>query len=257
MGATKFKNPITFERAVTHTGDLNLAGATVTPPTAKPADAGGLFTLASYRVIVEDFEGVAGGTKPPHLTTDAQATGTADYVTGGLGQFRLGLTAADAAEAAQILGHEVDITDAPIIRWRVRVDGLGLDATGGEQLVVGLASAHANAEDSLDNVAVHAWFKVVATDNSILYESDDGTTDEAAADSGVDLADDTWVTLEIDATTLAAVAFKVNGAIVGTTDMSDATGVVRAFACIQRANNTGTEAARDLELDYYQIVVAR
>lgn len=213
--------------------------------------------LGSRRVVAEDFEGVASGALPAYLTEDLHASGTGDYVTGGEGLYRVALTATDAAEAAQILGHEVDVTKGPVLTARFRVDGLPLDATGGERLVVGITGTHATAEASLDDVGVHAWFRIEGAALDLLYESDDGTTDDDDNDSGVNLADDTFVEVGIDLTTLGAVVFSVNGTAVGTTDMTDATGILRFIACIQRDDNSGTEATRDLEVDYYQIVASR
>lgn len=210
------------------------------------------FNLDARYAFEEDFAAIAGSTAPAHIDTDVQATATADYVTGdGTGVFALGLTAADAAEAAQFFGHELDIVKKPVVEFRVKLDGAPMLATI-ERFVVGVASAHANAEDGLDAVATNAWFRVEGDSLNLLYESDDGTTDDDDNDSGVDIVDDTYLRLGIDFSVLSSVKFLVNGAQVGTTDMSDATGALRIFACIQRDDDTGTEAARTLEVDYYK-----
>lgn len=209
--------------------------------------------------VFEDFRGIAGATEPPYITTNVQTAATVDYVTGfGTGLYAVSLTNNDAADAGQILCDEVDITTGPVFDFKARLDGLPLLAV--ERFVIGLASAHANAEDALDDVATNAWFRVEGTSLNLLWETDDGTTDDDDNDTGIDLVDDTFFEGRIDFRDLTAVKFyvKVSGTwtLVGTGDMTDATGVVRVIYCIQRTDNSGTEAQRDLETDYYGIFSA-
>ena len=212
--------------------------------------------------IREDFSAAAGATLPTPWSSDTLATATADYVDdSAAGVYRLGLTAADAAEAAQLTWGDqlmIDADNDPVAEFRVRIDGLG-DMTSVERVAVGLASAHAAAEDSLDAVATNCWFLIVGGSTNIYMESDDGTTDTDDTDTGIDLVDDTWTIFRIDMSDLAAVRMFVDGVEAGSTlDMTDAAGeVLQPIVAIQRDDATQTEAAVRVEIDLAAVAADR
>jgi hypothetical protein len=124
-----------------------------------------------------------------------------------------------------------------------------LPTTGTEtvQAVFGLASAHNTTPDS---IATNAWFRVEsAAKTALLWETDDGNTDDDDNAAGITLVADTYHVYKIDCTNLATgIKFYVDGNLVGTsTDMN--TNLTTAEAKVQpyfglskavAANNTGT-----------------
>lgn len=206
--------------------------------------------------IQEDFLQSSSGTLPaPWAVSDTSAAGspTLDYIDDAdNGEYTLAFDSQDEAQSLVLYFGDslhIDATKRPFIEWRVKIDA-DTALSADDRVVVGIAAAH-NA--TLDSNAGHAWFRMEATQD-ILIESDDGTTDTDDTDSTVDWVDDTYVTLAIDLANLAAVAFYVDGALVGTTDCSDLTGSLQPYAAVQKDAGAVTHA---LVVDYCSVAWMR
>ena len=103
---------------------------------------------------------------------------------------------------------------------------------------------------------LEAWFRVEGANLNILKETDDGTTDTDDTDTTIDIVDNTWTRLRIDMTTLAAVAFSVDGVAAGGAAMSIplASGNLQPF--IEQQKDAGAEV-ETLDIDYVLISWAR
>lgn len=229
-------------------------------PTGTAIDWAGVSLTHACRVQ-EDFLQAAGGTLPaPWAKQDTSAAGspTLDYVDDAAnGAFTLASDSqAEAQKLTLYFGDQlvVDVAKQPLFEARVKLD-VDTALTADDLFVVGLASARAA---DLDTIATHAWFRVEA-DLDILFESDDGTTDDDDNDSGVNLTDGAYAKLAIDFADLSAVAFYVdiedgNGFVkVGTTDMSDATGNLQPFVELQ----VGAAETHAITVDYATVAWMR
>lgn len=89
-------------------------------------------------------------------------------------------------------GDILGILATKIRRFACRIKSTAI--TTAEDLVFGLAGAR---NDTLDSVAVNAWFKLAAT-SSILVETDDAVTDDDDNDTGLDITAATYKEYAID-----------------------------------------------------------
>lgn len=218
---------------------------------------------SQYIEVFYDFLQIAGGTLPvdsPYLLvhdTSSAGTPVAAFLSGSkVGEWQY---AHDNTDEAQYIGLQqndavwIDPTKGPIFETRVKLNFGGATLSADQRFVCGLASARDN---TLDDVVDHAWFRIEGASLSILYESDDGATDDNANDSGVVLVDDTYVILKIDMSDLSAVAFSINGTEVGTTDMSAIAAGDKLQIFYELQKDAGTET--DLfAVDYLHLVVGR
>ena len=208
----------------------------------------------------DDFFGAAGATIPIHWSKDVLNSATGDYGDGLEGRYTLAMTAADEAQAVQIVGPKINLDNGPILKCGF----FSVDSTkfiSVERFAIGLVDTHTNSEDSLDATTVNAWFRVEgAAPTALLWEVDDnvaGNDDDNA--TGITLVNGTQVEVEIDCTTLSAVLFKVAGVTVGTGDLSAvaADTVVRPIVVLQRDDNSGTESTPSIVIDYIEISASR
>ena len=206
---------------------------------------------------VEDFDLDAGDALPDPWSVDKHASATGDYMADEpTGAYQLALTTANAAEAAQLTwGNQrlIDTDKNPIVEFYARCDGIG-GMTSVERFVLGLVADHTNAEDALDNIDHSVWFKVHgAADLNVYMEADDGATDTDDTDTGINFVDDTLTVFRIDMSDLTAVRMFVDGVEAGSTlDMTASSGqVLQPIACIQRDDNSQTEALIELEVDCF------
>lgn len=202
--------------------------------------------------VHEDFLQNAGGTLPaPWATADTSASGspTLDYVDNAdNGAYRLKLAATDESEIITLYwGDDVFIEPTKQPYFEARVTYTNASPAAEEALVIGLADAQ---NDTLDSVAKSAWFLLTGANNNILYESDDATTNDDDNDSGVDWVSGTAFVLGIDFSNLAAVAFYVDGTLVGTTDMSALTGNLQPFVQLQKSSGT---TVPQIDIDYIDV----
>lgn len=224
------------------------------------ASDGGLESLGVFE-IKEDFAQAPSSTLPVPHAKDNHNTTTGDYLADAVGGvYSLATAAVSEAQGAQLTwGNQLmlDPTKGLIFEARVRVNIPGATVSADERWVVGLVSDHTNAEDSLDATTINAWFRGEGANLNIYIEGDDNTTNTDDVDSGIDYADNTWMTLKIDMTDKSAVKFSVNGAPIATTislaAVTSSTPVQPIF-CYQR--DAGAEVNL-LEVDWYRVVCNR
>jgi hypothetical protein len=127
------------------------------------------------------------------------------------------------------------------------------DGTEVSEIAWGLCSA---LQSDLDSAATNLQFKVVGGSANLLYESDDGSTDDDDNDSGVDAVADTWIICRIDCTDGDAAKFYVNGALVGTTVTTNLTASndnVQPFFRYIKAKSSKNVSVGTLYIDYVRI----
>lgn len=202
--------------------------------------------------IHEDFLQPSGGTLPaPFATKDTSAAGapTLDFVDDAdNGAYRLKLAADNESEIITLYwADDVFIEPTKQPYFEARVTYTNASPAAEEALVIGLADAQ---NDTLDTVAKAAWFLLTGANNNILYESDDGTTNDDDNDSGQDWTSGTAFVLGIDLADLSAVKFYVDGALVGSTDMSALTGNLQPFIQLQKSSGT---TVPQLDIDYIDV----
>ena len=159
--------------------------------------------------------------------------------------------AADAVEEAATANlfmenSPVDVDDGPIFEAIVGVWDIGDDAA--VDFDFGLASDDHGTD--FESIAAFAAFHLDGNDLSLKAHSDDGTTDTAAVDSGVDLVDDTFYAFKIDGTDKSDVRFyyRALGAGVawtrinsGTTyDISAYSGTLTPIVMAEKTSNDST-----------------
>lgn len=212
-----------------------------------------------YAVVAkDDFLGEAynttfWGTTETNLNT---AIGLVDDEVNGV--LQLTLDSDDNAEVAALhFSDNLCLNMAQGLVFETRLAFHVLPTTGTEhvQAVFGLASAH---NTTLDSIATNAWFRVESTaQTALLWETDNGDTDDNDNDAGTVLVADTYHIYRIDCTNTAAVKFYVDDTLVGTSDMS--TTLSAAEAKVQpyfnlskavSANNTGTGT---MYIDYVKV----
>lgn len=126
----------------------------------------------------------------------------------------------------------------------------GAAPTADERWVFGLCTDHANAEDSLDATTINCWFRIEGN-TSLLWETDDGTTNTDDQPTGETLAEGVWANLRIQWDAAGQVSFIYNGREVGRADMSavankDTSGLVQLISCYQRdASNEANSMVHD------------
>jgi len=207
-------------------------------------------------VLMEDFHGAAGASIPAPFavaSTETGGTPVKDFLSNSFaGALKLaGDTTSEAQSVRVDFGDNLIINSGanPVMEARIKVQFNSTDTefTPDERLVVGLCGAY-NA--TLDSVAAHAWFRIEGASLNLLIESDDGTTDDDDNDSGVDIVDDEWIVLRIDASDLATVRFYANGAPCGELDATDLSGGLQPIVAYQK--DAGAEAQVIL-VDYIKV----
>ncbi len=230
-----------------------------------PEDVGSAVDVGWYGVglakacrVQEDFLSDAGATLPvPWGEHDTSSAGspTTDYVADAAGgSFRLKLAADNETETIGVFFADqlvIDVTKQPRFAARVRITSDGAALAANEVIVMGLASARDN---TFDDVATHAWFRLQGANNNILAETDDGTTDDDDNDTGIDWVKDAWTHFEIDASDLSAIKFYVNGVLGATLAASAATGNLQPFLFLQKASGTST---CQLDIDFVEVAWMR
>lgn len=200
---------------------------------------------------VEDFLGDAGQTPPPPwVTNNETVNSTSDYTSGAGGIFRLSMDNTVEAQATQVTwgaSSMIDPTKSTIVKFRVMFQPEGATFTPDERLVIGLCSAHTNAEDSLDNVTYNCWFRVEGADNTIYVEADDNSVDTDDQNSGVTIVKNAWTWFTIDCSDLSDVKMYIDGVEQsgGTIDWSGVSGqFLDPIVCMQRGGGNETNSVR-------------
>lgn len=136
-----------------------------------------------------------------------------------------------------------------------------LPTTGTEtvQAVLGLASAH---NTTLDSIATNAWFRVEsAAQTALLWETDNGDTDDDDNSAGITLIVDTYNIYRIDCTTISAVKFYVDEVLVGTSDMSTTLSAseakVQPYFNMSKAKSSANTGTGTMYIDYIRCFQSR
>jgi hypothetical protein len=230
-------------------------------PIDNPPSSPAILDEATYFVVRDDFPLTAGGTLPAPLAKTLQNAATGDYVASAPGGvYSLATVVTSEAEAAQLTFNDhliIDPTKGPVFEARVRVNMPGATITADERFVVGLASAHATAQASLDAVVSNIWFRGEGANLNIFAEWDDGTHDADDRDTLVDYVKNTFVVLKIDMTDLTKVKFLVNGvqtSQVGNLSALTSANLLQPIFCYQR--DAGTEI-NQLQVDWFRVYSTR
>lgn len=212
--------------------------------------------VSSSREEYEDFTAAAGTTLPAWLATqDTSAAGspTLDYVNDvANGEFQILTDAQDEAQNLTLYGGDqltIDPTANVTFGCRFKIDADAIPWSADQRLVVGLAAAR-NA--TLDSNTHHAWFRVEGASANLLWETDDGTTDDDDNDTGYDIADDTYLDVKIELREGVAFFFVKSAGVwdlVAQGDLSAATSsnLLQPYIELQKDGGTETE---DLRIDY-------
>lgn len=188
------------------------------------------------------------------LVDDTSASGTPTYVKGGVGGAAT-LTLASTSEVENVslhhgddLGFDID----SIIRAEFRVKTVAsLDSA--VTIVFGMGSARA---DDPDAVAANAFFKLSGS-NSVVVETDDGTTDNDDVATGKTLGAD-YKRFVIDFSGgKSNVKFYVDGDSVATSTTFDMSGYSAGLQPIIQIQKTADTAADSVSVDYVKIVSRR
>jgi len=225
---------------------------------AVPADAAGLSNIKRARTFAHPgdrrswlytFEGAA---LPDALTTQDTSSGgspTLATISASGGQFQILQDNTDEAQNLTLYAGDklfIDPTKNPYVEIKFKVDFDTLPWSADQRLVAGVGSGR---DATLDDMTSNAWFRIDGASANILFESDDGTTDDDDNDSGVDIVDDTFVVVGIDMSNLAAVEFWIDDALVGTTDASQLSSSTLLQPFIEMQKDAGTET-EDLRVAY-------
>jgi len=186
------------------------------------------------------------------------ANGTAAKVGDAInGVVQLALTAANEAQIAVLDWNDqesLSLEQGLIFEARIAMSVLPTVGTEGSQAVFGIAGAH-NA--TLDTVDCKAWFKIESAANTaLLWEVDDNVTPDLDNDASTVLVAGTYHIYRIDATSIAAVKFYVDGVLVGTASMAGLTGVigkVQPYFNVSKAHTTTSTGLGTMLIDYVKI----
>lgn len=199
--------------------------------------------------------------------------GTTETVTGGTlvaglvddavnGIYGAGLDNTDEAQISALhFGDNLCLSMNQGLIFEARLTFLTLPTTGTEtvQAVWGLASAH-NA--TLDSIATNAWFRLESTANTtLLWETDNGDTDDDDNDASTTLVASTYNIFRIDCTDTSAVKFYVDEALVGTSDMSttlsSAEAKVQPYFNVSKAKSAANTGIGTMYIDYVRLFQSR
>jgi len=173
------------------------------------------------------------------------------------GVVQLALTAANQAQIAVLDWNDqesLSLEQGLIFEARIAMSVLPTVGTEGSQAVFGIAGAH-NA--TLDTVDCKAWFKIESAANTaLLWEVDDNVTPDLDNDASTVLVAGTYHIYRIDATSIAAVKFYVDGVLVGTASMAGLTGEigkVQPYFNVSKAHTTTSTGLGTMLIDYVKI----
>lgn len=233
-------------------------------------------SVGNYVTLFSDFIQDVGETAVlPWVVTEAGSTGASGaFIDAPDGVMQLVHDGTGEAQAMLLsLGgtNAVSPTKSPVFEARVKLT-LATDSTFDTssvyEVIVGMCTAGTAVsvsagvfDGTADNVAFRLGGGATAA-NNIYCESDDASTDNAPADSGIDFTSGTYHTYKIDMTDLTKVLFFVDGvnANAGKTyDLSNmaATDYLEPFLLFARTNAGGTERAHLMDIDYVNVTWKR
>ena len=142
------------------------------------------------------------------------------------------------------------------LMFETRVTFSTLPTTGTQtvQAVFGVAGEHNSTLDSID---CNAWFRVEsAAQTALLWETDDNTTNDDDNSAGIVLVANTWHIYRIHAISKNVVKFYVDGALVGTGNMSglsSTTGDVQPYFNVSKVKSTNNTGTGTMLIDYCKV----
>lgn len=185
---------------------------------------------------------------------DTSSAGTPTYTVGGInGEATLAFDSQSEVQnvclfQSDVLNWDIDLIQR--IEMRVKTTATLDSATS---LAFGLASAR---NDAIDSITAHASFRIIGN-NTLVVESDDGTTDKDDIATGTTLSS-TYKKFVIDFTGgKSNVKFYVDGVRVAaatTFDMSAYSAGLQPYVQIQKTADTNTDS---VTIDYIKIVSKR
>ena len=212
-----------------------------------------------FLTFCEDFLGPQTLTASPSNgdvwdIADTSSAGTPTYTVGGING-EATITFDNTSEVqnvclfqSDVLNYDIDLIQR--IEFRVKTVASLDSATS---LAFGLCTAR---NDAIDSLSAHASFRLIGS-NSIVVESDDGTTDKDDVATGTTLVA-TYKKFVIDFTGgKSNVKFYVDGARVAsatTFDMSAHTTGLQPYVQLQKTADTNTDS---VTIDYIEIVSKR
>jgi hypothetical protein len=211
--------------------------------------------IQNFVKLEEDFLGPMTLTASPTNgdrwdIADTSSAGTPAYTVGGInGEATLAFDSQSEVQnvclfQSDVLNWDIDLIQR--IEMRVKTTATLDIATS---LAFGLASAR---NDAIDSITAHASFRIIGN-NTLVVESDDGTTDKDDVATGASLSD-TYKKFVIDFTGgKSNVKFYVDGVRVAastTFDMSGYTAGLQPYVQIQKTADTNTDS---VTIDYIKI----
>ncbi len=211
--------------------------------------------IQNFVKLEEDFLGPMTLTASPTNgdrwdIADTSSAGTPTYTVGGInGEATLAFDSQSEVQnvclfQSDVLNWDIDLIQR--IEMRVKTTATLDSATS---LAFGLASAR---NDAIDSITAHASFRIIGN-NTLVVESDDGTTDKDDVATGASLSD-TYKKFVIDFTGgKSNVKFYVDGVRVAastTFDMSGYTAGLQPYVQIQKTADTNTDS---VTIDYIKI----
>lgn len=154
---------------------------------------------------------------------------------------------AEVAQAAIVSGVTFPANKGWIFEAEVAIYNIG-DAAA---LDINVGVANASHASDMDAATESALFHFDGNDLSAKCESDDGTTEVNAQDSTVDLVDDVYALLQIDARDNTNIKFYINGvrAVSGSTfKLNAATGPLKALVHLEKTSDDTVADVRVREL---------
>ena len=211
--------------------------------------------IQNFVKLEEDFLGPMTLTASPTNgdrwdIADTSSAGTPTYTVGGInGEATLAFDSQSEVQnvclfQSDVLNWDIDLIQR--IEMRVKTTATLDSATS---LAFGLASAR---NDAIDSITAHASFRIIGN-NTLVVESDDGTTDKDDVATGASLSD-TYKKFVIDFTGgKSNVKFYVDGVRVAastTFDMSGYTAGLQPYVQIQKTADPNTDS---VTIDYIKI----
>lgn len=195
--------------------------------------------LGDYPAAATAFDNAQPWLKVETLGLGVTETGGAN----GALKFAFNAVAEAATAALYMPSLPFAVGGNPIFEARVAVFDKGDDAA----LDINIGLANGTHATDFDTITEYAAFHLNGADLSVNCQSDDGTTTVAATDTTVDLVDDTYANLKIDASDLTDVKFYINGmrVLASTTfDISQAAGPLTPIVHVEKTSNDTTADVR-------------
>lgn len=214
-------------------------------------DVGGLDFFDDF---LGDMPAAGTAMNRPWTKTETNGLGViASVQPNGVAKFSFDAVAEAATADLYMASLPFDVDQNPIFEARVAIYDIGDDAA--LDINIGLASG-THATD-FDSVAQYAAFHLNGADLSVNCRSKDGTTTVADTDTTVDLVDDTFALLKIDATDKSDVKFFINGTRVLESTTFTLAAYSGALTPIVHVEKTSDNTTADVRVDWIRVRAER